>query len=118
MFLPSVTRLAAGKNRLSSPPAHQAGDDWDKYGCEDPRVTKMDGKYYIFYTALSRYPFTADGIKVGVAVTRDFKTVEKHQVTTFNSKAMAMFPSALTVNTPRYLPPILTAAVQNRFGFF
>ena len=71
------------------------GDDWDKYGCEDPRVTKMDGKYYIFYTALSRYPFTADGIKVGVAVTRDFKTVEKHQVTTFNSKAMAMFPERI-----------------------
>jgi len=87
------------------------GDDWDKYGCEDPRVTKMDGKYYIFYTALSRYPFTADGIKVGVGVTRDFKTVEKHQVTTFNSKAMAMFPeringqyaAILTANTDQ--PP-------------
>jgi predicted GH43/DUF377 family glycosyl hydrolase len=87
------------------------GDDFDKYGCEDPRVTKMDGKYYIFYTALSRYPFTAEGIKVGVAVTKDFKTVEKHQVTTFNSKAMALFPekingkyvAILTANTDQ--PP-------------
>ncbi len=87
------------------------GDDFDKYGCEDPRVTKIDGKYYIFYTALSRYPFTADGIKVGVGVTRDFKTVEKHQVTTFNSKAMALFPekingkfvAILTANTDQ--PP-------------
>jgi beta-1,2-mannobiose phosphorylase / 1,2-beta-oligomannan phosphorylase len=87
------------------------GDDYDKYGCEDPRVTKLDGKYYIFYTALSRYPFTADGIKVGVGVTRDFKTVEKHQVTTFNSKAMALFPekingkyvAILTANTDQ--PP-------------
>ncbi|MDD5528213.1 MAG: hypothetical protein PHO56_04575 [Patescibacteria group bacterium] len=87
------------------------GDDWDKYGCEDPRATKMDGKYYIFYTALSRYPFTADGIKVGVGVTRDFRTVEKHQVTTFNSKAMALFPekingqyaAILTANTDQ--PP-------------
>jgi predicted GH43/DUF377 family glycosyl hydrolase len=95
-----------GRRQLIKP-----GDDYDKYGCEDPRVTKMDGKYYIFYTALSRYPFTADGIKVGVAVTRDFKTVEKHQVTTFNSKAMAMFPekingkyaAILTANTDQ--PP-------------
>jgi predicted GH43/DUF377 family glycosyl hydrolase len=70
-------------------------DDYDKYGCEDPRVTKLNGKYYIFYTAISRHPFQADGIKTGVAVTRDFKTVEKHQVTTFNSKAMALFPEKI-----------------------
>jgi predicted GH43/DUF377 family glycosyl hydrolase len=25
--------------------------EWEQYGCEDPRVTKMDGKFYIFYTA-------------------------------------------------------------------
>jgi beta-1,2-mannobiose phosphorylase / 1,2-beta-oligomannan phosphorylase len=87
------------------------GEDWDKYGCEDPRATKLNGKYYTFYTALSRYPFTAEGIKVGVAVTKDFKIVEKHQVTTFNSKAMALFPekingkfaAILTANTDQ--PP-------------
>jgi beta-1,2-mannobiose phosphorylase / 1,2-beta-oligomannan phosphorylase len=87
------------------------GEDWDKYGCEDPRATRLKGKYYTFYTALSRFPFTAEGIKVGVAVTSDFKTVEKHQVTTFNSKAMALFPekingkfaAILTANTDQ--PP-------------
>ena len=26
--------------------------DWEKYGCEDPRVTYFEGKYYIFYTFL------------------------------------------------------------------
>ncbi len=65
---------------------------WEKYGCEDPRITYFNGKYYIFYTALSQYPFTADGIKVAVAITKDFQTFEKHPVTTFNSKAMALFP--------------------------
>ncbi len=65
--------------------------DWEKYGCEDPRITKFNDKYYIFYTALSTYPFSAQGIKVGVAVTQDFKKFEKHPVTTFNSKAMALF---------------------------
>src|SRR5687767_7063475 len=31
-------------------------EEWDLYGCEDPRVTYFEGKYYIFYTALSKYP--------------------------------------------------------------
>jgi beta-1,2-mannobiose phosphorylase / 1,2-beta-oligomannan phosphorylase len=46
--------------------------EWERFGCEDPRVTRLDDKYYIFYTALSKFPFQADGIKVGMAVTRDF----------------------------------------------
>jgi predicted GH43/DUF377 family glycosyl hydrolase len=86
--------------------------DWERFGCEDPRVTKLDGKYYVFYTALSQYPFRAEGIKVGLAITTDFKTIEKkHPVTTFNSKAMVLFPekidgkiaAVLTVNTDQ--PP-------------
>ncbi len=86
-------------------------EDWEIYGCEDPRITYMDGKYYIFYTALSVYPFSAYGIKLALAVTKDFQTFEKHPVTTFNSKAMALFPekidgkfaALLTINTD--LPP-------------
>ena len=86
--------------------------DWEQFGCEDPRVTKMNGNFYIFYTALSTYPFCAPCIKVGVAITRDFKKIkEKHLVTPFNSKAMSLFPEkvagryavVLSVNTD--LPP-------------
>jgi len=86
--------------------------DWEQFGCEDPRVTKMNGKYYIFYTALSAFPFCAACIKVGVAITRDFKKIsEKHLVTPFNAKAMSLFPEkvagkyavVLSVNTD--VPP-------------
>jgi predicted GH43/DUF377 family glycosyl hydrolase len=86
--------------------------EWEKYGCEDPRVTKIGGTYFIFYTALGVFPFTPNGIRVAVAITRDFKTVsEKHLVTPFNAKAMMLFPekikgmyaAILTVNTDR--PP-------------
>src|ERR1035437_5158876 len=31
-------------------------EEWEKYGCEDPRITYFEGKYYTFYTALSQYP--------------------------------------------------------------
>jgi len=53
--------------------------DWEKYGCEDPRITKIDDTYYIFYTALGDYPFGPDNIKVGVALTKDLRTIEEKQ---------------------------------------
>lgn len=72
----------------------KASEEFDKYGCEDPRATYFEGKYYIFYTALSTYPFGPDGIKVGVAISKDLKKVdEKHLVTPFNAKAMTLFPN-------------------------
>lgn len=70
--------------------------DWEKYGCEDPRVTKLGDTYYIFYTAISEFPFRAEGIKCAVALTKDFKTIEaKHLVTPFNAKAMTLFPEKI-----------------------
>lgn len=96
----------------------QAEYDWEKFGCEDPRVTYLEGKFYIFYTALSEYPFTASGIKVALAITRDFKTIDaKHPVTPFNAKAMTLFPekvngkfmALLTVNTDSPPPKIALA---------
>ncbi len=50
--------------------------EWERYGCEDPRVTKINGKYYIFYTALSAFPLNVpEGIKVGLAISKDMKTI-------------------------------------------
>ena len=87
--------------------------DWEKYGCEDPRITKIGDVYYIFYTALGGYPFNSENIKVGVAVTRDLKKIdEKHLVTPFNAKGACLLPEKidgkyaviLTVNTDK--PPM------------
>lgn len=86
--------------------------EWERFGCEDPRVTKLNGKYFIFYTALSEYPFRAEGIKVGVAISKDLESIsEKHLVTPFNAKGMALFPekingklqAVLTIHTDK--PP-------------
>ncbi len=83
---------------------------WEQLGCEDPRPTAFEGRFYVFYTAVES--FTPDGIKVGVAISDDLATIsEKHLVTPFNAKAMALFPervngkiaAVLTVNTDR--PP-------------
>ncbi|HAE36962.1 MAG: Glycosidase-related protein [Candidatus Nomurabacteria bacterium GW2011_GWF2_35_66] len=69
---------------------------WDACGCEDPRVTFFEGKYYVFYTALSDFPFSAESIKVAVAVSKDLKKVDaRHLVTPFNAKAMTLFPERI-----------------------
>lgn len=71
-------------------------EPWEKFGCEDPRVTKLDGKYYTFYTALGGFPFGPDNIKVGLAISKTLKRVaEKHLITPFNAKAMALFPERI-----------------------
>jgi predicted GH43/DUF377 family glycosyl hydrolase len=69
--------------------------DWEKFGCEDPRMVKIGKKYYIFYTALSDYPFDANSIKVALAITEDFEHFEKHLITPFNAKAMTLFPQKI-----------------------
>lgn len=83
-------------------------EEWERYGCEDPRVTKIEKNYYIFYTAISNFPFSASGIRVGLAISPDMENIsEKHLITPFNAKAMTIFPEKingkytvlLTVNT-------------------
>ena len=71
-------------------------EEWEEYGCEDPRITFFEDNYYIFYTALSKYPFEASGIRVAVAVSKDLKKIrERHLVTPFNAKAMTLFPERI-----------------------
>ncbi len=111
-----ITRSKDGKKFSTPMQLIAPSTNWDLFGCEDPRVTKIDSKYYIFYTALSAWPPRPDSIKVGLAISKDLKTVEeKHLVTPFNAKAMTLFPekvngkylSILSANTD--LPPSKTA---------
>lgn len=72
-------------------------EKWERFGCEDPRITKIGDTYFIFYTALSEFPFRAEGIKTAVALSKDMKHIdERHLVTPFNSKAMAFFPEKIS----------------------
>jgi predicted GH43/DUF377 family glycosyl hydrolase len=97
-------------------------EEWDMYGCEDPRITKLEDTFYIFYTGLSNFPLNAEGIKIGVALSKDCETItEKHLVTPFNAKAMAMFPeringkiyTILTPNTDRPPAEVAIAAFDS-----
>ncbi|MEX0935221.1 MAG: hypothetical protein WDZ70_02765 [Candidatus Paceibacterota bacterium] len=122
----------AEKNRIVSSIGHASSEDeihfdnhtqfiapeadWDMYGCEDPRVTFFEGSYYIFYTALSQYPFRPEGIRVGVGISDDLQSLkERHLVTPFNAKAATLFPEriggkiALLLTVDPDQPPARTA---------
>lgn len=54
---------------------------FDRFGAEDPRITRLDGRYFITYTALSAAAFGAeDGVRIGLASSEDFVEIEKHGV--------------------------------------
>ena len=73
--------------------------NWEKFGCEDPRITFIDDEYFVFYTAISNYPITSDGIRIGLALSPDLKSISaKHLVTPFNAKAMTLFPKKINGN--------------------
>jgi len=71
--------------------------DWELFGCEDPRITKIDDTFYIFYTAISAYPPGPDSIKIAVATTKDLKTIDsKHLITPFFAKRWFRFNNRIS----------------------
>ncbi len=46
--------------------------EYEEYGVEDPRITFLEGAYYITYSAYSRH-----GVRIGLAKTTDFESVER-----------------------------------------
>jgi predicted GH43/DUF377 family glycosyl hydrolase len=45
---------------------------YEEFGVEDPRITFIDGRYLITYSAYSRY-----GVRIGLAETEDFRSVRR-----------------------------------------
>lgn len=64
----------------------------EKQGCEDARIVKFDGTYYIFYTA-----YNGTTVRVAAASTTDFITFHKHGVIIpdINNKDAMMFPERI-----------------------
>lgn len=61
------------KQPVMKPSGDEPFATYEKRGVEDPRITLFeDGKYYIFYTAYSRY-----GPRIALAKTTDFKNFKR-----------------------------------------
>lgn len=84
--------------RLVDAAALKPDQPFDKFGLEDPRITRIGDTYYIFYTSLEKglaQPDAGDGIRIAMASTKDFRSFTKHGVIgpDRRSKAGAVFES-------------------------
>ena len=71
-----VARSADGvRFRVDTVAAMRPETEYEAFGIEDPRITFIDGTYWINYTAVS-----SRGIATALASTRDFVTFERHGV--------------------------------------
>ncbi len=75
-------------------PVFEPREEYERFGCEDPRITPLEGRFYITYTALSARAFSERGNYVGLASTKDFHTFERHGVVLpeFEDKDAVIFP--------------------------
>jgi len=82
-------------------PVIEPGDAYDRYGCEDPRITRLDlgdeAPYLITYTALSAPAWSGHGNRVALALTEDFRTYRKHGVVIpdLDDKDAVIFPELI-----------------------
>lgn len=81
MLLSSMSHLRVARSTdgvnftFDAAPAIFPSTPYEAYGCEDARITPLDGRYYITYTAVSDR-----GVAVAMASTEDFVAFEKHGV--------------------------------------
>ncbi len=65
---------------------------WEEFGCEDPRITWLEGYYWVLYTA-----FSQRGPRIALASTLDFRNFEKYGVVgpDYYDKDCALFPERI-----------------------
>jgi predicted GH43/DUF377 family glycosyl hydrolase len=78
VFLTSMSHLRVARSfdgvrfTVDEKPFLFPGNRYEQFGCEDPRLTSIEGRIYINYTSVSNL-----GISTSLAVTDDFVSVER-----------------------------------------
>jgi beta-1,2-mannobiose phosphorylase / 1,2-beta-oligomannan phosphorylase len=86
LFLTSISHLRLARShdgkifKVQNQPWLPAQPPYSNFGTEDARITQLGDRYYINYTAVSRY-----GVATGLVSTTDFVTIQQHEL---------MFPPA------------------------
>ncbi len=75
---------------------------YERRGIEDPRITYLEGKYYIMYTAVSKY-----GARLALASTTDFRHFERIAlISQCENKDGALFPKKINGKYVRLDRPV------------
>lgn len=121
-YLTSISHLRVARSTdgvhfaVDEKPFLAAFDASTRYGVEDPRITEIDGEYYITYSAASE-----QGIVVRLAKTADFVTaIQLGIVFTPDNKDAALFPERIggmcyalhRPSTSEYAPPNMWLAAS------
>jgi len=65
--------------------------EYEAFGVEDPRITYLEGVYYITYSAYSQH-----GVRIGLAKTADFESVERVAlITQADYRNTVLFPEKI-----------------------
>jgi predicted GH43/DUF377 family glycosyl hydrolase len=65
--------------------------EYEEFGVEDPRITLLEGVYYITYSAYSRY-----GVRIALAKTTGFESVERVSlITQADCRNTVLFPEKI-----------------------
>ncbi len=97
-YLTSISHFRTAKSKngidfdIDSGPALFPENEYERAGIEDPRITFLNGKYYISYVAVS----DIEGITTCMASTDDFKKFKRHGVIFMSdNKDMVIFPEKI-----------------------
>jgi len=93
---PSHLRIARSKNgidfKIDKKPAIFPESKYERFGIEDPRITQINGRYYINYSAISNIT----GVTTCLTSTTDFVTFTRHGVIFMpDNKDVAIFPEKI-----------------------
>jgi len=96
-YLTSISHLRVARSSdgvnfdIQERAAMAPASDYEAFGIEDPRISLIEGTYYISYVAVC--PF---GITTCLASTRDFRSFERHGVLFCpENKDVALFPERI-----------------------
>ena len=65
--------------------------EYEAFGVEDPRISCIDGEYYITYSAYSKH-----GVRIGLAKTTDFSSIERISlITEADYRNVVIFPEKI-----------------------
>jgi predicted GH43/DUF377 family glycosyl hydrolase len=100
VWLTSISHLRVARSRdgihfeVEPAPALSPATRYESFGCEDPRITLIDGTYWINYSAVSRH-----GITTALASTTDFKEFKRHGIIfPPDNRDVTIFPEKIAGN--------------------
>ena len=96
-YLTSISHLRLARSRdgikfkIEDTPAIAPVNDYETFGAEDPRISLIDGTYYIDYVGVSHL-----GVTTCLASTKDFSAFERHGIIFYpENKDVVLFPERI-----------------------